>query len=133
MKKLRIPFIFACIAVLTLISNTFLLFHFGYSRQPEEDYPFPKTGTWQCQELGIPMSFDEGKCIFFDGKDTIECYVLRERGSREVSIYCYELNNPNYEFEHLFFSGNFLDINRDDFYIQEDKTANVYTFCRVIE
>ena len=125
--------IFLCVTGLILIFIVFLFDHFGYSRQHGQEYPFPESGTWYCQELGITLFLDEGKCVICDGKDTITCSMLRERGSREVYIHCYEFNNSDYEFEHLFFSGDFLNINGDVFYIQEHKSKTVYTFTKSIE
>lgn len=133
MRITRRPCIFLCVAVLILIFIAFLFIHFGYSRQPGKEYPFPESGTWHCQELGITLFLDEGECVISDGKDTITCSMLRERGSCEVYVYCYEFNNSVYEFEHLFFSGDFLDINGDVFYVQEHKSETVYTFSKVIE
>ena len=65
--------------------------------------------------------------------NTIQCSYSREYGSYEVFVRCYELDNPNYNFRHLFFSGKFLSVDGDVFYMEELKSGTVYTFRKVIE
>ena len=106
--------------------------HFGYSRQPEleSDIQFPTSGTWRCDNLGISLFLDEGKCTFEDERNTIICYMMRERGSRDIYIHCYETSNPDYKYDHLFFSGKFIGIDGDVMYIKDHKTKTVHSFLR---
>ena len=130
MKKIRL---YVCLAMSLLIFSAFLLRHLGYARQPVPNCPFPESGTWYCEELGITIFQDRGLCTIVDGDDTINCSLSREYGSCEIFIHCYERNNLNYRFEHLFFSGDFVNIEADSFYVKCHKSKNLYAFHKVTE
>ena len=128
MKRVIKVGIFLC---LFFFLGVFLLNHFGYSRQPEREIPFPVSGIWHCDDLGITLFLDEGKCTFEDGENTIICSMLRERASRDVYIYCNETSNLDYKYNQLFFSGVFTGIDGDVLYIKEHKTGKEFCFFHI--
>lgn len=114
-----------------VILGGLLLHETGFSGHPEHDPPFPKTGTWVCSELGMTLNLDEGTCFVVVGDNTIQCTYSREYGAYEVFVRCYEFDNPNYDFAHLFFSGKFLSMNGEVFYMENHQSGVVYTFEKV--
>lgn len=107
------------------------MWHLGYSRRSETDCPFPESGTWRCDDLGITLYLDRGFSYIDDGEDQVTTSYMRESGSCELYINCNERNHPDYPFEYLFFSGDLLEITEDTFLIKCHKTRTVYEFRRI--
>ena len=133
MKKTHIIYLALGILSVHIILGCILLRETGFSGHPENDPPFPKSDSWVCAELGITLNLDEGSCFVVIGDDAIQCSYARERGAYEVFVRCYEFDNLDYDFAHLFFSGNFLSMGDDAFYMEEHKSGIVYTFHKVVD
>ena len=126
-----------CIGVLiTLIflaCNAVLWGHLGHSRQPQGDCPFPESGTWRSDQLGITLFLDQDYAIWDDGKEQIRLSYLCDFESAKVYIKCNEQNHSHYPNDYLFFSGDCLDIKEGTFWVKCHKTGNVYRFHRIAE
>ena len=133
MKISRGVWVVVGILLALFVLNGLMLHQLGYSRQPETDCPFPETGIWVCKELGISLFLDQGYAFVVTENDQILCSYLRERGSWKVYIRCNEFEHPQYPFEYAFFSGDFLNIDGDVFYMEEHKSGTVYAFWRAAE
>ena len=119
------------ILFILVLLNCLMLHELGYSKRPETDVPFPESGIWICDELGITMLLGDGSCVIKISEEDIQCAIQREYGSHKVFFHCCEFNNTNFDFGHTFFSGIFLNTYDGLLYIEELKTETVYVFRRI--
>ena len=95
--------------------------------------PFPDSGTWYSDERRITMFLDQGKGVVVIGSDKVSCDILRERGSYDVYLNCALFDHEKYDFGHCLFSGHFLTVHGDIFYLEEHESGIVYAFKKVTE
>ena len=121
------------LAIIILMSIACLVYWLGHPGSPGTEPPFPNEGVWESKDLGITLNMDTGSTSFNNGEREIKAYMLREYGSICVSIHCNEFDDPQYPFSYCFFSGDFLHIAGDIFYIKDHQSRVEYVFHRVIE
>ena len=130
-EKMYVLAAVSSLLIMSVIVQCLLLHQTGYSRKPDADISFPDAGIWCCSERGITLYIDEGFCVIDKDNTAIRCSYTREYGMKSIYINCNEFDNLEYEFAHLFFSGDVLAIYEDIMYIEEHKTNVVYSFLRI--